>query len=168
MGRSRSDKAITVPFTILVDGREKAPYTFQGLIADARHGRRRLVVPTRWAHLRTGDYTIEGMERLVAIERKSPEDLYGSLGSRRERFEEEHRRLSEMAFACVVIEADWRDLLDNPPPRSRLNPKCVWRTALSWPIRYGVPWYTYSDRRMAEVATFRMLEKCWWFFHKGA
>lgn len=149
---------VDCPFIILVDGREKAPYTFTGLRADARRGHKPLVVCTEWAHLVTGDYTIAGYEQLVAVERKTLRDLYSTLGQHRERFEAEHQRLAELASAAVIIEADWRMILDYPPP-SRLLPKSVYRTWLAWWDKYGVPWFAMSGRRLAEVTTFRFLEK---------
>jgi len=151
----------TCPFTILVDGREKAPYRFTGLTTDAADGRRPIIVPTEWAQLKTGDYAIQGMEDLVTIERKSMTDLFSTLGQHRDRFEREHQRMAEFKRAVVIIEATWWEMTKFPPERSKLNPKTVFRTALSWHVRYGVPWMTVEDRRLAEIFTFRFLEKCW-------
>jgi ERCC4-type nuclease len=149
---------IPCPFTILVDGREKAPFTFTAIQADADRGYRPLAIARQWAHLETGDYTIEGMEDLVAVERKSLEDLYSTLGQHRQRFEREMQRLAAMEHAAVVIEADWWRILQRPPPQSKLLPKTVFRTALSWAEKYGVHWLAMPDRRMAEITTFRVLE----------
>jgi DNA excision repair protein ERCC-4 len=151
----------TCPFTILVDGREKAPYRFTGLTTDAVDGKRPIIVPTEWAHLKTGDYAIQGIEDLVTVERKSMADLFSTLAQHRERFEREHERMAEFRRAVVVIEAMWWEIINFPPERSKLNPKTVFRTALSWHVRYGVPWITLEDRRLAEVYTFRFLQKCW-------
>jgi DNA excision repair protein ERCC-4 len=157
--RCHDSVSLPCPFHVLVDGREKAPYTFQGIHADADKKHGLLAVATEWAHLRTGDYTILGMENLVTVERKSLEDLYSTLGQHRERFEDEHRRMAELASAAVIIEADWATILNDPPERSKLLPKAVFRTALSWMQRYGVPWMAMGSRRLAEVTTFRFLEK---------
>jgi ERCC4-type nuclease len=129
--------------------------------------RRPLKVDWEWTTLQTGDYSIKGLESRVCIERKSLADLYNSCGQGRERFEREHQRLAEMEFAAVVIEADFRMMLHSPPEHSKLKPKCVYRTMLSWMIRYGVHWlpaggYTPKrSRRLAEITTFRLLEKFW-------
>ncbi|MGA1729864.1 MAG: aminotransferase class III-fold pyridoxal phosphate-dependent enzyme, partial [Steroidobacteraceae bacterium] len=51
-----------------------------------------------------GDYTIDGMEDLIQLERKG-DDLPSSLAQRREAFEGEIRRLSEACeFAAVIVE----------------------------------------------------------------
>ena len=152
---------LEVPFTVIVDGREKRPYAFEGLRADARDLRRPLVVKTEWGHLPTGDYSIAGMEGRVCVERKSLAGLYGSLGQHRERFKREHQRMAEMDFAAVVVEADLRTILNNPPAYSKLPPKCVFRTALAWQVRHGVGWIWAGSRRLAEVTTFRLLERFW-------
>jgi ERCC4-type nuclease len=146
---------------VVVDGREKAPYQFCGLRADANLRRRPLVVPWEWAYLETGDYSVKGHEGEVAVERKSLADLYTTLGQHRDRFEAEHERLSEMQFAAVVIEASWETILKHPPEFSKLQPKSVYRTALSWAVRYRVPWFAMPGRRAGEVTTFRLLER-WW------
>lgn len=168
MIRRPEKTSLTCPFTVLVDGREKAPYQFTGILSDADLHHLPIIVPWEWAHLRTGDYSISGLEQSVSVERKSLDDLYNTLGSHRERFEAEHQRLAAYPTgrSCVVIEATWDDILNHPPERSRLRPKTVLRTAVSWQVRYGVPWVTAVDRRLAEIWTFRFLEKCWRQYEK--
>ena len=165
--RQTNRDPVTVSFTVLIDGREKAPYQFTGLHADARQQNRPLIVPTQWAHLETGDYTVLGLESEITVERKSLSDLYSTLGQHRARFEREHQRLAELRRAMVIIEAGWYEALNWPPPQSQLNPKTVFRTAVSWQVRYGVPWILAEDRRFAEIYTFRFLEKAWKEFRNG-
>jgi ERCC4-type nuclease len=131
------------------------------LHARARERCRLIEVDTVSALLPAGDYSIEGCERLVAVERKSLEDLYASLSQHRERFEAEHERLSDYDYAAVVVEATWRDVLLYPPERSRLLPKSVRGTILAWSRRYGVHWHLVEDRRLAERTTFDIL-RGWW------
>ena len=152
---------ISAPFTILIDGREKAPYRFTGLNGNASQNHRPIIVATEWAHLKTGDYTIRGFESFVAVERKSLEDLFSTLGQHRDRFEEEHKRLAEFQVKAVVIEADRDDVVLFPPERSKLNPKSVKGTEESWFVKYGVPWFYVGSRRSAEEWTFGVLEKAW-------
>lgn len=161
-----SHEPLEVPFVILVDGREKAPYTFDGLLANAALQCRPLIVRTEWAHLKTGDYSIKGLEDHVAIERKSLADLFGTIGKHHDRFKAEHERLSAMDFGAVVVEASWIDILERPPERSRLKPKTVFRTCCAWTIRYHVPWFTAENRRLGEVTTFRLLERWWLDFQE--
>ncbi len=164
-------EATTCPFTILVDGQEKAPYRFNGIRGDAGQQHRPIIVTTEWVHLKTADYSIRGLENQVVVERKSLSDLYKTLGQHRDRFEREHERMLEIVngggSAIVVIEADWETAIHWPPQRSQLPPKVVFRTAVSWQIRYRVPWHFLPDRRFAELFTFRFLEKFYRLNLKG-
>jgi ERCC4-type nuclease len=159
--KSCTDPVVT-PFTVLIDSRENLPFRFDGLRADADKQHRPIAVPTKSHYLPTGDYSLDGYQSLVCVERKSLDDLYGTIGQRREQFEAEHERMSHLAAACVVIESPWDQIINQPPLLSKLNPKVIWRTAVSWSIRYGVPWYALPNRAAAENWTFRFLE----MFHR--
>ena len=162
-----TDPAIVVaPFTIVVDSREQAPYQFSDLPLTGRDRGKRLIVPVVVRGLPAGDYSIDGLERVVAVERKSLEDLYGTLAAGRGRFEREIERLSELEFAAVVIEADvrevWRPAEFHPGWRSKLNPRSVEGTIVAWSVRYpGVHWWFMGSRRAAEVRVWGVLERVW-------
>jgi len=79
-------------FAILIDSREQRPYRFVG----------HMTIKTG---LRTGDYSIDGYEDLVSVERKSLDDYYGCLAASRKRFERELERLSLMPYPAIVVEA---------------------------------------------------------------
>lgn len=148
------------PFTVIVDSREQAPYSFTGFLSDAKYGRRPLIVKTRVQGLATADYSIEGFEDQVAVERKSKEDLYGTIGAGRDRFERELERLASFRVAHVVIEATWPDILSNPPARTKLLPKTVFRSINAWEQRYPtIHWHAMGGRILAEHKTFRVLER---------
>ena len=173
MSHTTIDKnSIVLPFTILIDNREKAPYGFDN-VPPARqpklaHGDqiKRLIVPTRTMFLPAGDYGIEGMIQDVAVERKSLEDLYSTLGQNRERFEREIKKLNRYFVAAVIVEADLRQILRpaefRPGWRSRLSPKSVYGTLLSWEQKYrNVHWHLVGSRRAGEMRTLHTLEKFW-------
>lgn len=153
---------LTCPFTVVIDSREQAPYSFTGLAADADKDYKPLVVPTTIAGLATGDYSIAGFESRISVERKSLSDLFSTLGQGRERFEREFHRLNEMEFAALVIEADWPTIFHHPPPNSRLMPKTIYRTRIDWEQDYPrVHWHLCGTRSFAEKTTFRILERFW-------
>lgn len=150
------------PFAITVDTREQAPFTFGGLLADARQGRQPIEVATVRRGLPSGDYSLEGFESQIAIERKSLSDLFHSLGHDRGRFKREIARLAVMRFAAVVVEADWSAILNSPPEYTRFSPKIVFRTVLAWQLQFpAVHWWMCTGRRLAEITTFRLLERFW-------
>lgn len=159
------------PFTVWIDNREQLPYTFANLPPKAsRSGL--FVVPTERLYLATGDYTISGYEDRFAIERKSLEDLYATLGQHRDRFENELQRLNAMAFAAVIVEASVREVW-NPAKfrrgwQSRLKPMSVEGTIVSWSIRYPrVHWWPVGGRREGEVRAFHAMEQFWNQMRKG-
>ena len=148
---------MTQPFTIIIDVQEKTPFLFQD---------ERLIgqkVLTKRAHLTTGDYSIEGFEDKICIERKSLPDLFGSCGGkkgeRRRRFKNEFERMSALEYAALVIEADWDTIYKRPPARSRMSPKQILRTINAWHMRYNVHVWPCPGRRFAEKATFLLLNR---------
>ncbi len=156
---------IVSPFKILVDSREKAPWHFRGLHANASDGGEPILVRTEYAYLQTGDYTIEGCKSRVAVERKSKADAYGSFGNWRARFEKELERLDAMDFAAVIIECDWRELMLAPPNFSKLQPMTIHRSVIAWEQRYPtIHWWIVPGRRFAEKTCYRILER-WWKEH---
>jgi DNA excision repair protein ERCC-4 len=159
-GKTPRGGPVTFAPVVVIDTREQSPYSFAGLKADASDGGGELIITTRRGTLRSGDYSVRGHERRVAVERKSLADLYGTLGSGRDRFERELQRLAGYHYAAVVVEAEWSEILTAPPPRSKLNPKTIFRSVLAWQQRYpAVHWWMVAGRAMGEVTTFRILER---------
>ena len=155
-------QSIQSPFVVVIDSREQQPFEFFGVRADAKDDNRPINVRTRVAGLKSGDYSIEGYESQIAVERKSFADLFSSLGQGRTRFEAELARLNEMEFAAVAIEASWRDLAYHQPLHSRMSSKSVVRSIFAFAQRYPrVHWFPMGNRALAEVTTFRLLERFW-------
>lgn len=134
-------------FTIIIDSREQKPYSFGGYTCGVKR-----------AGLKTGDYSIEGYESVICVERKSKEDLYSSLGNGRARFEKEFQRMSEYEYRALVIEATLQDLMI-PPDFSGMAASSVINSVISWGIRYGVQNYFAGSRILGECLTYRILEK---------
>lgn len=150
------------PYLIVIDTREKTPFMFRGAKTDADQGHRPLSVRTVVRGLPTGDYSLEGYESQVAVERKSLADLYNTISQGRERFVRELERLDAMEYAAVVIEASWLQIITDPPAYSKLPPKIVFRSVISWQQRFRrVHWWPTEGHRLAETATLRILERFW-------
>jgi ERCC4-type nuclease len=71
--------------------------------------------------LETGDYSVRGLESVVAVERKSLPDLLSCVGTARERFEREVARLLAYPVRALVVEATWPDL-EQGEWRSKVTP----------------------------------------------
>ena len=158
-----SERPLPCSFVILTDTREQSPFTFEGIRADSNRSYRPLVIETRRATLKQGDYSIMGLEDRIAIERKSKADLFGTLSAGRDRFERELERLADcVAWSAVVVEAELSEILASPPEFSNLLPKTVVRSVLSWMLDFPtVHWLFAPDRRRAELLCYRIFEKAW-------
>lgn len=159
---SNIHEPVTIPFTVIIDTREQSPYSFQSFKADASHFKRPLFIPTERATLQTGDYSIQSHESEITIERKSLQDLYGTIGAGRDRFERELNRMAQFKVAHVVVEADWLTALKDPPFRTKLSPKTIFRSINAWEQEFPtIHWQFMSIRAIAEHKTFRILERFW-------
>lgn len=131
---------------IVIDQQEKLPLDFGS-------------VPTVVAHLKTGDYSLEGVTDLVAVERKSKADMYGCVGADRDRFERCVQRLSQMDRAAVVIECSLRRF-KTPPERTKITAAQAIHSCISWQVRYGVPFVWVDTREDAAAWIYQFL--CRW------
>ncbi len=83
-------------FTIIRDTREKTGWLFQGEQVELKA-------------LKTGDYSLEGFEDQISIERKkSVGELAGNVTQAR--FEREMKRMSEIPHAFILLEFSMFDL----------------------------------------------------------
>lgn len=156
----------TFPATILIDKQEGHPFTFANLEGDSPKFVPWSVI-TKRADLRPyGDYTLEGYERQVAIERKSLSDLYQTISQGRDKFVRELERLATLEYAAVIIEAGWRRILEEPPEMAKLLPRVIIRSVMAWTIRYpNIHWWPCESRRMAEGVCFQLLRWYWCELH---
>lgn len=157
--------AIILPWTVGIDTREQQPYEFKGLRANADRKHAPLIVLTERVTipLGLGDYTISDLPK-IGIERKSKDDLYGSIGQRRANFEERLQRMSTapLWYRAIVIEAEFSEIVMDPPERSKMNPKALIRTILAWQMRWqNVAFWFLPNRAAAEAWTFRLMERFW-------
>ena len=136
--------------TIIRDTREQRGYKFANIQP------RPMIINDG---LKSGDYSLRGMETEVAVERKSMADAFQSFGKNRKRFERELVRLSKMTYAAVVVEAGWEEVFNHPPKQTRLKPKTLFVSRIAWEQRYGIHFWFCYNRAFAEKTTYRILER---------
>lgn len=132
------------PFCICIDTREKLSLAFEG-------------VPTTYRALRTGDYSVLGLEEKIAVERKTLSDLVHSLTFERERFDRELERLRKLDVGFVVVEGDF-DAVVTGAYRSRATPQSLVGSIASWTSK-GVPFVFVGSARNASILVERTLRK---------
>ena len=94
----------------------------------------------------------------IAIERKSIDDLIGSLTKGRDRFEKELQKGSRIPYFALVIEASLSDLANGKYQSSTL-PKSAIQSLLSWSVKYRLPVFFAESREYAEKITLSLLLK---------
>jgi ERCC4-type nuclease len=125
------------PVTIVIDTREQEGYSFDP----------RLAATVRRA-LPAGDYSVAGLENIVAVERKSLDDFVSTVIHSRARFRKELRKLAEYRAACVVVEAGLLEVLLHRY-RGDAHPNAVVGSALSIILDFRVPVFFCSSRQAA-------------------
>ena len=150
------------PFQIVIDSNESNPFLFDQ-IYDSQD--RLISVPTvrRPLYLSgLADYSINGFETEIQIERKA-DDLYSSMSERRDIFEGEIERLNDMCdFAAVICEVPRSTvILDNN--RHGARAKSIINTVSSWRVRFPGVHFIFCDGRWdAEQECWRLLSGWWW------
>jgi len=130
---------------IVVDNREQEPYLFQGYEATATRGT-----------LATGDYSLQGLTDLVAVERKELGDLMGCLTHDRERFTRELERLRGFEAAALVVESSFLEIAGGHY-RSKMNPESAVQSLVAIMERFRLPVFFADSRQGGEYFTFHFL-----------
>jgi len=107
------------------------------------------------ASLTTGDYSVQGLEGEIAIERKSLPDLIGCVGVERERFEREVKRLLAYPVRALVVEATWQDI-EAGKWRSKVTSSAALGSILGW-VASGLPVVMAGDHQRAGKYVSRLL-----------
>jgi len=130
-----------VAFVIVADTREQHPYSFP--------------CATNRKALAAGDYSVEGLEDRVAVERKSLPDFVHSVIHDHARFERELVVLSSYEASCVVVEADLDAVLRGTrgDDLRGARPESILGAALHVTLRYGVPVFWCGSRQAARAFT---------------
>jgi ERCC4-type nuclease len=140
--------------TVLIDTREQAPFNL-ARFANWIEGERR-------ATLETGDYSVEGMEDMIALERKSLNDLAGTLMHNRERFFRQCERMTAFKYRAILVEATYEQIKSphRPVDGVAVHPNGLTGTLDALEARYLIPViYTSSHRALAEEKAASYLSK---------
>ncbi|HWA99003.1 MAG TPA: ERCC4 domain-containing protein [Pirellulales bacterium] len=105
--------------------------------------------------LPTGDYSIRGLEQVVAIERKSEPDLLCCIGAERERFDREVQRLLAYPVRALVVESCWASM-ERGAWRSSVTPAAAVGSLLGW-VAAGLPVLMVGDHQTAGRYVSRLL-----------
>ena len=130
----------------IVDTREQTPFDLSPLMCKS-------------SGLATGDYSVDGMEDQVCLERKELGDLIACCGPERERFIRELQRMKAYQHRMVIVEAAWAQIVTGSY-RSQLDPKAAVHSIISFQAHYAVPFLFAGTRDMAQEAAKYFLYTC--------
>ena len=152
---------------VLVDTREREPFALYASHPNWIGGKRR-------AALKTGDYTVEGMETLLALERKSLTDIVACTVAHRRRFLASCERLAKFRWKAILIEASYEDIktgCDEFGIPSEVHPNAVCGTLDAIEAKFSIPIiYTSIHRELATERAASWLSKhftYWWLEQNG-
>lgn len=140
-------------WTILIDEREKKPLPFPDHLSVMDHGSSAsnprlttVMLRTKKATLKTGDYVLEGHESAGCIERKQHlVELHGNLCTTegRTRFLKELDRFREYSHPCIVLESPSPDKR-HPHPDVKYSPTAVRDMLLMVCVSRKIPLLTFT------------------------
>ena len=141
-GRVPQRRALATGFTIHVDTREKYAFRFAGRDVEIDH-----------CAVTAGDYGVrDGMRWLAVVERKSIDDLIGSLSSGTLAFQ--LAAMAELPLAAVVVEGRYPKLFDVPRVKDGWLPDVLARLQIRY---HEIPIVFADSRKFAEEWTYRFL-----------
>lgn len=130
---------------VLIDTREQVPYQFK----EAR---------VTLKALETGDYALYGDPHGMVIERKSVEDLFGTLTKGLDRFRREMERLSQYAFPVLLVEGT-PAMVKQGARYSEANGNRILDHVIALCITYGVAPVFCDNRAQANNVAWILLKE---------
>ena len=147
---------------VLVDTREQYPFNFDRFPNwIAKQKRQKLSV---------GDYSIEGMETSLVIERKSLSDLITTLMQQRTRFFKLCEKMTQYRWRALFVEASYEDIKAPYGEYTQAHPNAVSGTLDALEAKFGIPVvYTSQHQALAEEKAASWLSKhfTYWYLESN-
>ncbi|MDD3847672.1 MAG: ERCC4 domain-containing protein [Smithellaceae bacterium] len=150
---------------VLIDTREKYPFDFSRFS--------NWIAASKKQALKAGDYSVEGMESLLILERKTLTDLITTVIQERTRFFKQCEKMSRYRWKALLIEASYEDIktqYDEDEYNTLAHPNAVSGTLDALEARYGIPViYTSCYRPLAEEKAASWLSKhfTYWYLEEN-
>ena len=141
-------------FTIIIDTREQKPWGFSNH-ATSNH------------KLDTGDYSIEGLENILAIERKRNISEFAN-NITESRFVDVIERLNKFKYAFILFEFDMKDVMSYPigsniPKRLwnkiRISPAFIIKHIIDLQVEHNIKIIFCGDSANAEKIALSLMRK---------
>lgn len=148
--------------TVLIDSREKSPFDFSRFP--------NWIAEEKTQKLAVGDYSVEGMEDLLVLERKTLTDLVTTLIQQRPRFFKLCEKLAEYRWRALFVEASYEDVKSPYGEYTLAHPNAISGTLDALEAKYGIPIiYTSHYRALAEEKAASWISKhfTYWYLEKN-
>lgn len=132
-------------YTIIIDTREQQPWSFKHHSIASKK-------------LDAGDYSLEGFENILAIERKkSVCEIANNIVEKR--FKDALERLGQLKYSFLLLEFDLENILSYPigsslPKRlwdkTKITPTFLLRNILDWELKYNIKVFFCGSSSNAE------------------
>lgn len=138
---------------IIQDTQEKIPFDFSFYDVEVKVKK----IPT-------GDYTVEGFEDIIVIERKaSVDEIAGNFTRKKDAWWREMKRMSQVEYKYIICEFPFQDVIDYPKTSKATKPTRINGMVLSKSINlcisnYAVDVIFCDDKKQAEDKAFELLK----------
>jgi ERCC4-type nuclease len=150
---------------VLIDTREQYPFDFNRF--------KNWIGGERSLALKAGDYSVEGMETLLILERKTLTDLITTVIQQRARFFKQCEKMTKYRWRALLVEASYEDIkapYDQDKYCTLAHPNAVSGTLDALEARFGIPViYTSLYRPLAEEKAASWLSKhfTYWYLENN-
>jgi hypothetical protein len=144
-------------FTVIIDTREQQPWAFQHYAVANRK-------------LDTGDYSIEGLQHLLCIERKKSASEFAN-NIVESRFKDVVMRMSQLKYSFLLLEFDLEDFMIYPigstvPKRMwdkiKISPAFLLKSILELQLNHNIIVYFCGDSDNAQKMAEYILKKIYY------
>jgi len=149
-------------YTIVIDTREQTPWEFLPEKKPGKYGIDGAIV----AKIDAGDYTIQGLENILRIERKAGfSELFNNLSSKseRERLDRSFERMQDVKYKYMIIESSINsDVFTLSVPQFKnygFTVKALMKYLLEIQMKYGVQIIFAGDAPAAKSIAKMIFEK---------
>ena len=150
---------------ILIDAREQYPFDFSRF--------KNWIGGQKSMALKAGDYSVEGMETLLILERKTLTDLITTVIQQRARFFKQCEKMTKYRWRALLVEASYEDIktpYDQDEYCTLTHPNAVSGTLDALEARFCIPViYTSLYRPLAEEKAASWLSKhfTYWYLENN-
>lgn len=149
---------------VLIDTREKEPFDFSRF--------KNWIAGEKYTALKAGDYSVEGMEKELVLERKTLTDVISTLIQHRQRFFTLCEKMKKYRWRALLIEASYEEIKTpyHEDYCTDAHPNAISGTLDALEARYGIPViYTSLYRTLAEEKAASWLSKhfTYWYLEKN-